>query len=392
MLDAEKEKVCWLWLQQALGAGSAKPDRIAERFGTASAFYEAGPTEWRLTGWFTPKEAIRLEQETPEKALAMLEYCRSVGQTVLTPCDAAYPEALRQIPAKPCALYIKGDLPDVDRQLAIAVVGTRHATRDGLEISFNFGYQLAGSGAIIVSGGAKGIDTQAHKGAVQAGGKTICVLGCGIDYAYLMENASLREAIAQAGAVISEYPVNTPPSKGNFPIRNRLISGLCAGVLVVEAAAKSGSLITAHTALEQNRDVFAVPCGLNNPVSQGVNNLIKCGAKAVTGVQDILEEYAARFPEVSARLGCASATPVPVHEPSARPVPRQASPAVPAASASPLSEEARRVWECLPATPCTLGEIEEETGLPVARLLAALTELELHGQVSSYSGRRYGRA
>ncbi len=385
----------WVWLQHGLGPGSTKIKRILSLFHTIQNFYEAGEYEWRLSGCFTQRELAAFSSYSLEEAQALVEYCQRVGQQVLTPEDEAFPPLLRQIHPMPCALYVLGSLPDWEVTPAIAVVGTRDATESGKQIAFEFGYQLAKCGATVVSGGALGIDTAAHKGALQAGGKTLCVLGCGIGYGYLMENASLREAISGSGALISEFPVNTPPRKATFPVRNRLISGLCQGILVVEAASKSGSLITAQAALEQNRDVFAVPCDIHNPVSQGANRLIQTGAKAVTCVEDILEEYRSQFPSLKWL------------EPASNPVEKQKKSIISMQRKSPekapelpvckkslpresFSSEAQLVWEHLEGEPKAIARLEEETGLPSHRLLSALTELELAGRAASYSGRRYG--
>ncbi len=263
-------------------------------------------------------------------------------------------------------------------------MGTRKATATGVATARSFAFELAKQGTVVVSGGALGIDTAAHKGALQAGGKTVCVLGCGIDYNYLMGNASLREAIALSGAVISEYPPNTQAVNSNFPIRNRIISGLTLGTLVVEAAGKSGSLITAQYALEQGRDVFAVPAGIYSPVSQGVNGLIKSGAKPVSNAGEILEEYLYRFPgqidfrdeETNVIL-------------SPEPEPEPVQPAAETLDEKEFSEDAVLLYSSLTDSPKHLSELERLTGISAPRLLTAVTELELAEKIRSHSGRRY---
>ena len=219
-------------------------------------------------GLFTPKELKQLSQNTLEDGKILIDSSESKGIQTITPACKAYPQRLYQIDNPPCMLYVKGILPNLDEQPALAVVGTRNATTTGKQITYDLSMQLAQAGMVIVSGGAKGIDTAAHQGALQGNGSSVCVLGCGIEYPYLMENEAMRRSIAEHGAIISEFPITKPAFKHHFPIRNRIISGLSVGVLVVEAAERSGSLITARTALEQNRDVFAVPCGIYNPVSR----------------------------------------------------------------------------------------------------------------------------
>lgn len=380
------DRAYWVWLQHALGAGSSKQNRILEHYRSLADFYSAGMQEWRLEGYFTPKELEKLESFSPADALALIEYSEKIGQSVVTPeCDV-YPEPLRQIHNPPCVLYVKGTLPDFSQTPVISIVGTRKATATGIAAAHSFAFELAGQGAVIVSGGALGIDTAAHKGALQAGGKTVCVLGCGIDFNYLMGNAPLRAAIANSGAVISEYAPGTQAVNSNFPIRNRIISGLALGTLVVEAAGKSGSLITADYALEQGRDVFAVPNGIYSPVSQGVNNLIKDGAKPVSNANEILEEYLDRFSDKISLNDVG--TNVIVRSEPAKTVPAEDAVAKPL-NPGDFSADAIALYSELTALPRHISELADRTGIPVPRLLTAVTELELSEKISSHSGRRY---
>lgn len=374
----------WVWLQHALGAGSSKPNRILENYPTLEDFFEAGVRGWRLEGYFTPKELDKLESYSPRDAAALIQYSETIGQRVITQDSPAFPELLRQIHNPPCALFVKGDLPDFSVTPAISIVGTRRATATGIAAARSFAFGLAKSGAVVVSGGALGIDTAAHQGALQAGGQTVCVLGCGIDYNYLMGNASLREAVSFHGAVISEYPPGTPAVNSNFPIRNRIISGLSLGTLVVEAAGKSGSLITADYALEQGRDVFSVPGGIYSPVSKGVNNLIKAGAKPVSMPSEILEEYPACF---SGKMNAAVQCEVVVFCEAPQPVqPKKTE------DLSGLSADAVSLCHALGPTPLHLSALAQRTGIPTPRLLTAVTELELAEKIHSHSGRRYSAA
>ncbi len=382
-LDA---RAYWVWLQHALGAGSSKQNRILERYLSLSDFYSAGVREWRLEGYFTPKELEKLESFSPDDAQALIEYSEKIGQKVITPECGDYPNPLRQIHNPPCVLYVKGTLPDFSHVPAISIVGTRKATATGISAAHSFAFELAKQGAVIVSGGALGIDTAAHKGALQAGGKTVCVLGCGIDYNYLMGNAPLRAAIANSGAVLSEYAPGAQAVNSNFPIRNRIISGLSLGTLVVEAAGKSGSLITADYALEQGRDVFAVPAGIYSPVSQGVNNLIKAGAKAVSNANEILEEYIGLFSD-KISLNDTHTNVIYREEPKTAEQPR----VLPAKKLDPqdFSADAVALYGELTELPRHITELAERTGISVPRLLSAVTELELLDKICSHSGRRY---
>nr|WP_319488298.1 DNA-processing protein DprA [uncultured Caproiciproducens sp.] len=378
------QRAYWVWIQHALGAGSSKQNRILSSYHTLIDFYTAGMESWLLEGCFTHNELGKLSSFSVQDAAALIEYCEKIGQQVVTPDCGDYPEPLRQIHNAPCALYVKGTLPDFSSIPSIAIVGTRKATATGVATARSFAFELAKQGTVIVSGGALGIDTAAHKGALQSGGKTVCVLGCGIDYNYLMGNASLREAIASSGAVISEYPPSTQAVNSNFPIRNRIISGLTLGTLVVEAAARSGSLITAQCALDQGRDVFAVPAGIYSPVSQGVNGLIKSGAKPVSNAGEILEEYLYRFPgqinlndEETNVILCPDMIPV------------QAKTAEEPLEKAAFSSDAALLYSCLTNASRHISELERLTGISTPRILTAVTELELAEKIHSHSGRRY---
>lgn len=374
----------WVWLQHALGAGSSKQNRVLENYRSLSDFYEAGLQAWRLEGYFTPRELEKLCSFSTNDAQALIEYSEKIGQRVITPECREYPTPLKEIHNSPCVLYVKGSLLDFSSEPAVSIVGTRKATATGASVARSFAYELARQGVVIVSGGALGIDTAAHKGALQAGGKTVCVLGCGIDYNYLMANASLREAISASGAVISEYPPSTQATNSNFPIRNRIISGLSLGTLVVEAAGKSGSLITADYALEQGRDVFAVPSGIYSPVSQGVNNLIKSGAKPVSAPNEILEEYISRFPG-KFNLTDTQTNIIMNEAPFSEAEATEPEPV----DLSAFSADAAVLYGELKSEPCHITELTAKTQIPVPRLLSAVTELELAGKIHSYSGRRY---
>lgn len=378
-------RVYWIWLQHALGAGSSKPNRILTAYPSVKNFYEAGRHAWLLEGYFSQKEIHAMETWSADEAASLLEYSRKLGQRVVTQESDEYPELLRQIPNPPCALYVQGNLSCLSGRPAIAIVGTRKATMTGRSAARSIAFELAKKGAVIVSGGALGIDTAAHKGALQAGGLSVCVLGCGIDAAYLMANASMRDAVAVNGALISEYPPETQPMSSNFPIRNRIISGICLGTLVVEAAARSGSLITADFALDQGRDVFAVPADIFSPVSQGVNNLIKSGAKPVSRAEEILEEYSERFPEKILLDG--GKTNDMIKDNGMFPQGQEKETGK--SAVSDFSEDAKAVWAVLTKTPDHISKIGAKTKLPPSRLLSAITELELEGAVKTYSGGRY---
>lgn len=280
-----------VWLQQALGYGSDRILPIKQKYTFIEDFYRAPLKEKLGCTGFTQKQRKALAELSLDGAKEIVMQCKASGIDIISIGDALYPESLVNIQNPPAVLYVRGNAEALSAEVAIAIVGTRSATPYGRQTAAEFGYNLAASGVTIVSGGALGIDSCAHKGALRAGGINVCVLGCGLDYKYLQENSDMRRCIAVKGALASEYPPNYPPSRYTFPMRNRIISGLAKGVLVVEAGERSGSLITVDYALEQNRDVFAIPGSIASSVSQGTNKLIKMGAKPVTEAYDILEEY-----------------------------------------------------------------------------------------------------
>lgn len=374
-----KDEIYWIWLQEALRRGSSKVRTVLKLYKDAKDFYLAGEKQWRLCGCFTNKEIELFKKHTLKEADDILRECYSSGIDVITLNDPRYPERLKTIVNLPCVLYVKGRWPNIDERITIGVVGTRSATAYGLQMAYDLSYSLAKLSTIIVSGGAIGIDTYAHKGALNAAGDTILVLGCGHNCEYLKENRSLRKEVASNGVLISEYHPSCPAYSSNFPLRNRLISGLSLGILVVEAGQKSGSLITADLALKQNRDVFAVPGNINSSVSCGTNNLIKEGAKPVTCAKDIIEEYTHLFVEIKydsePENSSQESTEVVLDENFKK----------------DLSDDAIKVYEVLTLDPKNVDELSIETDFKIGKLLQILTELELHGLVESQSGRRYSK-
>ena len=273
------------------GLGSALLRRLLDAFGDLDRLTSAGAQALRQVQGITPALAGRIvggcrDQARLERELALAQ---RHGAALVTMDDPEYPAALRTIPDPPLALYIQGTLTEADR-VAVAVVGSRRASLYGLQCAERLAGDLALRGVTVVSGLARGIDGAAHQGALRAAGRTVAVLGSGLARLYPEDHAPLAERIAESGAVISEYPMEAVPSAFNFPRRNRLISGLSLGVVVVEAAQRSGALITADCALEQGREVFAVPGPMTSATSQGTHHLLKQGARLVTSVDDIMDE------------------------------------------------------------------------------------------------------
>ncbi|SHJ96304.1 DNA-processing protein DprA [Paramaledivibacter caminithermalis] len=280
-----------IWLNSIHGIGLATIERFIKYFGSLDNLWKAPANEIYDFPNITKKVADKLiETRRIEYINKYKERLLSNKVKCIIKSDILYPERLKNIEKPPRILYVKGNIIQEDCN-AIAIIGSRRCTSYGKNIAYRFAKEMAGYGITIISGMAYGIDSAAHRGALDGGGRTIAVLGCGVDICYPKNNVNLMKKIIENGAVISEYSLGTQPRPGNFPTRNRIIAGLSKGVLVVEAGLKSGTLITIDYALQQGKDVFAIPGNINCSVSKGTNKLIKEGAKPVTCVEDILEEY-----------------------------------------------------------------------------------------------------
>ncbi|MBP7830039.1 MAG: DNA-processing protein DprA [Kiritimatiellae bacterium] len=285
------EREAYIALNMTDKIGPVRVRALIETLGSPQAVFGAGRAQLVSVKGIGEDlaESILQQRDTLDPA-AEEQKAQALGARIVTPADAEYPEPLSKIYDPPLALYIRGTLEKTDRH-AIAMVGTRHATHYGLSVADKLAYQLGKVGFTVVSGLARGIDTAAHRGALKAGGRTIAVIGSALDRLYPPENEKLAEEIVQHGAVISEYTLGREPDRTTFPYRNRVISGLSMGVVVVEAGATSGALHTVDQALEQGRTVFAVPGRVDNPTSKGPHRLIKNGARLVEDVDDILQEF-----------------------------------------------------------------------------------------------------
>lgn len=286
--------VYWLWLQRALGEG-ARFKEILEGFSDIKEFYNANILEWKMNPSLVPKQINRLEATRLEDAESIIFECENNNWQIIDFDDERYPKRLKEISNPPAVLYVDGDFPDIDNSVVLGIVGTRKASEYAVKVTELLSRGIAESGAVVVSGGALGVDSAAHRGAIAAGGKTIAVLGCGLGADYLMSNKMLRDEIVRNGALVTEFPPFTGATKYTFPMRNRIISGLSLGVLVTEASVKSGSIITANHAMEQDRDVYAVPCSILSPDYAGTNKLIDDGATIVTKPADLLFPYAEQY-------------------------------------------------------------------------------------------------
>ncbi|MDR2578703.1 MAG: DNA-processing protein DprA [Chitinispirillales bacterium] len=362
----------WIALNSIDGLGPVRIRRLVEAFGTPHAALSA-PVSLLLDKKLIPPSSGKFfhnKEELLGSARGQLDFCSKDGISVLIQEDEDYPVYLKEIFAPPPVIYVKGDL-SVLRGHALAIVGTRNPTQYGINCTRRLTAELCGQ-TVIVSGLARGIDTTAHEHCLEMGGKTVAVLGCGVDRIYPAENKKLAERICQNGALISEFPSGTIPEPYNFPRRNRIISGVSCGVIVVEAGEKSGSLITASYALQQNRVVFAVPGPINSSVSEGTFRLIKDGAVPVRSSQDIFEHISATtfFPFLTA-------PPQKI---------RSEAPPMPT-----LAEEELAVWDTLSDTPARVDTIAETCGLEIPQLLGTLLSLELKGFITQTGGQQFRR-
>ena len=383
----------WLWLTELPGLTNQTRLALLRHFPTPEDVYYADPEEVLLTEDITREQAKLLEDKDCSGADRILADCQRLDLDLLTIQDAGYPNRLRNIYDPPCLLYVRGRLPAFDDEASIAVVGTRDCTPYGVSCAEKLGYGLAAGGAVVVSGLARGVDSAALRGALRAGGTVTAVLGNGLDVVYPPENQYLYEDVAAAGALISEYPPGTPPEAKHFPVRNRIMSGLCLGTLVVEAPARSGALITAGTALEQGRDVFAVPGPIDAPASVGCNRLIRDGAGLVSDAWDILGEYEPRFPDKLRREGARETPAVLGYQARQKTEPRPVPPSVSLSHNDySLTDDQICLLRALTEEPMLVDDLIELTDIPTRRVLSALTVLEIEHLVTQHSGKRYARA
>ncbi len=290
-LSSENQLLDWVALSLVSGVGSRTAAALIDRFGSPSACFQAGPARLGEAGLKREQVEAIASRETREEAARQIDEIERLGGEIISLHDSRYPALLKEIYDPPILIYVKGDLARALEQPAVAVVGSRHCSTYGRNVSEMLARDLAERGVTIVSGLARGIDSAAHQGALDAKGVTVAVMATGLDAVYPKENRKLAEQIAERGALVTEFCARTPPLSQNFPFRNRIISGISRGVLVIEGAERSGSLITARMAYEQGRDVFAVPGNITSSKSFGPNYLIKDGAKLVQTWRDVVEEF-----------------------------------------------------------------------------------------------------
>ena len=355
----------WLALKTVPGVGNIIYKRLLDNYNSPNNVFNASKQDLINKG-LSEKLAINIKNyKIPGYVYEDIELINKNKYSIITINDNLYPKLLLQIPDPPPVLYVYGNL-DAEN-INIAIVGSRSATRYGLLTAHNFGKEFAKLKITIVSGMARGIDTAAHRGTLEGNGKTVAVLGCGLGTIYPPENKYLFHKIAQNGAVITEFPFKTKPEPHNFPARNRIISGLSLGTIVVEAGQRSGSLITARLALEQNREVFAVPGSINSPMSRGTNNLINQGAKLVSKASDVLEEIIPSFGWENSDV-------------ESKQLNKQKK-------FPELSDEQKKVFDILSNEPIYIDDICNKLSMDIAVITGILLQLELQNLVCQYPGK-----
>ena len=377
IVNTDPELALWLKLQATPGVGIETALRLLREFGLPAAMFASAPAALQQAVGPRLARAL-LAPPSPSTAALIaqtLAWCRQPGNFMLTLADPRYPRALLTIPDPPILLYAWGRV-DLLQRPALAVVGSRNATAQGIADAERFSRALGDAGLTIISGLALGIDAAAHAGALPTQSGTVAVIGTGIDIIYPARHRALAQRIAAQGCIVSEYPLGTPPIASNFPRRNRLISGLARAVLVIEAAAQSGSLITARVAAEQGRDVLALPGSIHAPLSRGCHRLIKQGAKLVECAQDVLDEIGTAEP---ARNDLDAAT-----------TPTEQSPPAPTPS-NAIAPELAGLHAALGFAPVDADALAQRTGLDAADLSAQLFALEMQGLLEVLPGGRYRR-
>ena len=404
MLDKE----IWLWLSLHFGAGSTIYKKLYSHFGSTQAIYDCVDADVDVIDWLASHHKRKLLDKNLDHAHEIMDWCDYYDVKIVTPSDPDYPSPLRTLEKFPAVLYYRGNLPDFEKELCISVVGTRSLTMEGQRNAYNLGYGLAKGGALVISGMAKGIDSVAQKGALYAGGSSVAVLGCGIDVVYPRENLALMEKLVRVGAVLTEYPPHTPPTGSNFPVRNRLISGLSKATVVVEADMNSGALITARTAKEQGRELFAYPGPVNSHASKGTNHLLTEGARVATAAIDVLEQFMDVYPQIDLsaskqrpdlsrgnRVAANTELPTGFYSNLNSPRTKHNTETVahnvnePSFDASVLDEKERLVYDSMVLGKTTSLDSFVNLNIEVSELASIITMLEIKGAIESVPGGFY---
>jgi len=367
---------------RAPNLGGARLTRLIADFGGVGRLVNASSSELRRAG--LPDDTVAALRSHDQPCLQDdLAWLKQPRHHLITWDDEHFPPLLREVPSPPAALWVAGD-PDVLWQPQLAVIGSRNPTAGGKDIARNFAHELVHQGVTVTSGMASGIDSVAHEAALEAGGHTVAVMGTGLDIVYPASGRALAARIRKQGALVSEFPLGTAPRRNHFPSRNRIISGLSLGVLVIEAGLRSGTLITARLAASQGREVFAVPGSIHNPLAKGCHRLIRDGARLVESVTEILQELGPLATQLAGQLrgelaGDSAST---------------GQPSLDLGAGEPqfeLDPEYQKLWDCLGHDPLPVDAIIEQSGLTARAVSSMLLMLELRGMVDAHAGGAYSR-
>lgn len=398
----------WLWLGGCSASINVK-HKVLNYFGSPKEVFFAEEKDFGDLDWLSAKDKEAFLSKKLTKAYEILDLCGEKKVDIITFQDARYPERLRNIYDPPLVLYVKGRLPAIDEQAAIAVVGTRGATPYGIKSAQRLGYEMARAGALIVSGLAAGIDSSAAIGAIKAGKQVVGVLGCSIDEVYPKSNEHLYDDVEQIGALVSEYPPGYPIKRENFPARNRIVSGLSVGVVVIEAPERSGALITAGIALEQGRELFVVPGNVDSANSMGSNRLLsESAAKAVITAGDVLIEFEGLFPWKLKPRKAPDSRYLGIDKDANHSVSENENPTNGQGNLKKvidkkkdkgyidlqeqlegLSEDELSLVSNMSKVPKHIDDIIDACGLPANRVLAAMTMLQIKGHVAEHKGKKF---
>ena len=396
--------IYWIWLSEKCSPDTPLFSVLYHTFGSAEKIFNADEDELNNVFSLTKGQVKVLSNKDTQKAENILKECQMKNIGILTYENKLFPTRLRTIKNPPVLLYYKGTIPEFDKEVCIGTVGTRTPSSYGCRCAYEIAFDLSLSGAYVISGMAMGIDSVCHTAALDAGGKTVAVLGCGVDVIYPKQNEDIYKRLCSNATIISEYAPGTKATRYSFPQRNRIISGLSLGTLIVESQIKSGAMITAHKTIEQNRDLFAVPGRLGEYNSTGPNSLIKSGAKAIQSAEDILREYEFLYPEKIKLSGTkkvkknnpfddTNTVIIPQKKAELKTVPdlsitfEDMIEKEDSASFDHLPEEQKLICESLSkSTPKSLEEIANNTHISVSDIMSSLTILEIQGIVKAVPG------
>ena len=392
----------YIWLQMCLGAGSAKVHKVPGKFDSIKDLYNLSDKKRENSGVFSPSELGMMNDTLLEKAQEVINLCAKHDINIITLGEREYPNRLRNTCDPPLVLYYKGEFPNFDDEVAITMVGARRPTLLGIKSALSLSARLSRAGCLVVSGGAYGIDKYSHIGALATGSATVCVLPCGLDIKYLVNNEKMYGDIKKRGCIISEYPPGVGVSRSAFKVRNRIMSALSIGTVIIEAAQASGTIMTANHAAEQGKDVFVIPGPIGEANYAGSNKLISDGARTLLSASDIVSEYAPLYPhklnlrdintpfsKETLQVLSAAINGTDVQDKAIAPPEKAQAKGKREMKKDEVSQNAQKVYAVFDAIPIAMDLIVVKSGLDSGEVLACLTELEIFGYITCLPGNRY---